>query len=603
MTRRNELGVMATAMVVALTAVLGGGFTPVQRLLLGSLLVLVWVLAALDWDGRLEKSEMLLVGFVVWGTISAVWVGAAPLASKETITAWVVALALWALSRRGDPKIAAKAGGILMIAAVVVAGAVLVAAISTGTVRVGGVFENPNLAAAFLVPLLPMGLAVLPRQLLFRIMWILLVAVAVGLTGSRAGLLALLVSAGVLLPRGRIRLAGVTVGALIAAAALAWRFFSLPDLLAWHRISIWWTVIKIWATRPLTGVGPGCLVEAAGAQRILHPDQVGRYQFVVGLSESTPLAILVQVGVVGLALALVAAGSWWLSARRSGAFDSKVLIAGSSSMITLALFHDFLTVEPVLWWWAVVLGSSEAMSRIRVESRGVAAPRSHRVVAALALGWLVAWGLLAPASARWASKPGRITTAEVKRSLRLEPWYPAPAVRRVRELSAQADPWSWVTAAEALHWAREATDLHPGLARRWADLARVHLRVLTDLGGTDHDVEMARRAFERACEFDPHLPWHWLERARLERILGRHGDAIGYVKRALTEEPNTVRGWLMLSRLELERGRVEAAHGALAEAYERIGLVDRPGLTDYEYELLAAPAHQLKALERELGDN
>jgi predicted Zn-dependent protease len=127
--------------------------------------------------------------------------------------------------------------------------------------------------------------------------------------------------------------------------------------------------------------------------------------------------------------------------------------------------------------------------------------------------------------------------------------------------------------------------------------------VLTDLGGTDHDVEVARKALERACELDPHLPWHWLERARLERVLGGHQDAIGFVRRALNEEPNTVRGWLMLGRLELERGRVGAARTALAEAAARAELVSRPGLTDYELELLAAPTAQLRALERDLGES
>ena len=601
MVRQVDFGPLAAAAAVALAAVLGGAFTPFQRMLLGLVLVLVWLLAALDWHGGYEKGEFLLVGFVLWGTISAVWAGASPLASKETITAWVVALALWMVSRRGDPRRVVMAAGILILGAVVVAGAVLIGAAATRSVRVGGVFENPNLAAAFIAPILPLGLTILGRKPWLRWSWILLVVAAVVLTGSRAGLLALVVSAGVLLPRGRVRWAGVTAVTFVAVVGLAWRFVSQPDLLAWHRISIWWTVVKIWATRPLAGVGPGCLVEAAGAERILHPDQVGRYQFVVSYSESTPLAIGVQVGAIGLILALLAAGSWWWSARRSGALESKALIAGSASMITLGLFHDFLTVEPVLWWWAVVFGCSEAMSRTRVEKPSAAAPRRLRVVAALALTWVVAWGLLAPAAARLASSTGAVTTAEVKRTLRLEPWYPDPAVRRVRGLLAQGDAWSWTAAAEALHWARKATEVQPGLARRWADLARVHLRVLTDLGGTDHDVEVARMALERACELDPHLPWHWLERARLERVLGGHQDAIGFVRRALSEEPNTVRGWLMLGRLELERGRVGAARTALARAAESAGLVNRPGLTDYERELLAVPPSQLQALERDLG--
>jgi tetratricopeptide (TPR) repeat protein len=139
------------------------------------------------------------------------------------------------------------------------------------------------------------------------------------------------------------------------------------------------------------------------------------------------------------------------------------------------------------------------------------------------------------------------------------------------------------------------------LARRWADLARVHIRVLTDLGGTEHDIEAARAALDRACALDPHLPWYWLERARLERIVGSGSESIRFVRRALDEEPNTVRAWLMLSRLELEAGRMDEARAALDEATTRAALISRRGLTDYERELLLLPESQLNFLARALA--
>ncbi len=603
MARQAELALPAAAAAVVATAVLGGGFSPVQRLGLSLLLALVWLLAAVGWQGRLQKPELLLVGLIVWGAISAVWVGAAPLASKETITAWVAAWGLWIVSRRGGVRAQAVAAWILMLGAAVVAGAVLVAAVIAASVRVGGLFENPNLAAALLVPTLPLGLMALDKQPRLRLGWIILISAAVVVTGSRAGLLAAVVVVGVLLPRGRIRLAGVVAGTSVALGALAWRFISQPDLLAWHRVSIWWTVVKIWATRPLTGVGPGCLVEAAGAERILHPEQVGRYQFVISFSESTPLAILVQAGAVGLVLAALASGSWWFCARKSGALESTALGAGLASIVTLSLFHDFLTVDPVLWWWAVVLGCLEGPPRQPIEATGPAPPMGVRAAVSLAVVWLTAWGMTAPALARWMCSGVSVTKTLVERTLRVEPWYPEPAAHRVRGLLAQEDPWTWETAAEALHWARTATRVHPGLAQRWVAMAQVHTRVLTDLGGTDHDTQAARRALERACELDPHLPWHWLERARVERILGSQDGAVRFVGRALDEEPNTVRAWLMLSRLELEQGRVESAREALAEASARATLIDRHGLTDYERELLASPRSQLESLRRELAVN
>ncbi len=126
------------------------------------------------------------------------------------------------------------------------------------------------------------------------------------------------------------------------------------------------------------------------------------------------------------------------------------------------------------------------------------------------------------------------------------------------------------------------------------------MRILSDLGGTEHDVEAARNALDRACELDPHLPWNWLERARLERILGDHRKAVQLTRQALAEEPNTVRGWLMLSRLELELGRVDAARQALAEADRRLELANRPTLSDYERELLWASEGELRSIREAL---
>jgi len=601
MTRRFEVAVPAAAAVMVLTAALGGGFFPLQKMLVGAGMIVVWIIASVEWRGRLEAPELALAGLMVWAAISAVWVGAAPLASKETVVAWVVAWTLWIISRRGGVVARAMGSRILVLGAVAIAGAIIVAAFSTMTVRTGGPFENPNVAAAFLVPILPMGMIAIGAKSRLGWGWLFVVSAALVLTGSRAGLLAAVAAAAFLLPRGRIRLFGVLTGAGLALGALTWRFVTQPDLLAWHRISIWRAVLEIWATHPLTGVGPGCLVEAAGAERILHPDQVGRYQFVVGVAESTPLAILVQLGMVGFVLAGLAAGWWWVCARESGALDLPALRAGLASVVTLSLFHDVLTIEPVLWWWAVVLGILEAMGRKVSVSAAQAPAAAPRLAGAVVVIWLTTWGILSPAWVRWIFAAGPVTPVMVERTLRAEPWYPEPAATYARELLERKDQWSWETAAEGLHWARFAVGIQPGLARRWADLGRVHTRILSDLGGTDHDVEAARWEFERACELDPHLPWHWLERARLERILGSHQNALVFVRRALVEEPNTVRGWLMLGRLELEQGRMAEARGALEEAMVRAELGVRPGLTAYERELLLAPNGQIDSLERALN--
>jgi hypothetical protein len=599
--RQTERAVAAAALVVVLTAVLGGGFLPTPRLLIGGLLACLWILAAVEWTTGPTRDEMAAAGLLVWGMVTAVWVGAAPLASKETLTTWVIAWALWCVTRRGSPGSRRVALRILAVGGATVAAAVILAAVMETSIRVGGLLDNPNVAVALLVPTLAVGLTVFEGDPQWRRwIWFLVMGAGIVLTGSRAGLLAAVVVVAVMLPRGRLRLAGIVAGSGVVMAVLAWRFISQPDLLAWHRVSIWWAVVKIWLAKPLTGVGPGCLIEAAGAERILHPDQVGRYQFVVSYAESTPLAILVQLGLVGLTLAAVALGLWWLDARRTGALEGVPFRASLASMVVLAMFHDFLTIDPVLWWWAVVVGCFDAGGLRKKGTVLTESPMGVRIVIALAMVWLTAWGMMEPALARWIFSGSEATGAQVERVLRAEPWYSEPAGERVRILIADPDPWRWTTAAEALHWARYSKSVHPGLARRWADLGRVHLRVLTDLGGTDHDIEAAEKSLDRACELDPHLPWHWLERARLARVIGDHRLALSLTHHALTQEPYTVRGWLFLSRLELELGRIDAAREALTEAESRLVLLDRPSLNDYERELLFAPPTQLESLREAL---
>lgn len=592
------------ALIVAVTAVLGGAFTPLQRTAVGVGFTLVWVLSIGRLRPRPDGSEIAALGVIAWGAVSAVLSGTAPLAAKETLVAWLVAFALWAVSRRSPASGGALGARMLVVAAAFVAAAAVVEMIATGSLRVGGVFENPNVAASMLVAALPLGLASFADRPGRRSAWVMLLVLAVVATGSRAGLLAVVVVVWVLLPPGRVRWVGVLGGAVLAAGAVAWRFATQPDLLAWHRVSIWRGVISIWSSRPILGVGPGSLVEAAGPERILHPDQVGRYQFVIGYAESTPLAVLVQVGLIGVLLACLAIGWWWVESGRRALRESVHLRACVAAVLVMALFHDFLTVEPVLWWWAVVLGLIESSVRPNRPTRDRVGTTGPAVAAGLALAWLTAWGIVTPSLARWWVPSGpEISTEQVERSFRLEPWYPVPASHRVRLLLGNPELWSPETSAEALHWARRAVAVHPGLARLWTDLGRVYIRVLVDLGGTRHDVAAARAAFRRAVELDPRLPWHWLEWARLERVLGNREDAIRLTRRALDEEPNTVRAWLMLSRLELERGRVGAARVALSEAVDRADEITRPNLTDYERELLAMPPGQLAALRRDLGED
>ena len=595
MSRSTELAAPVAAAVVVLTAVLGGGFFPLPRMVVGCALIAVWVVGAMGACGRLDRTEWLFAGLLAWGLFSAIWVGSSPLAAKETLAVWIIAFALFGICRRGSADSRHRAVAVLTVGAAVIAAGVVAEALRAG-LRVGGFLENPNIAAGLLVPTLPVGWRVLEGAPRWRWTWISLVAAGVVCTGSRAGLLATIVTVGVLLPRGRIRLTGLLSASAVATLVLVWRFVSEPDVLAWHRISIWWAVIKIWMTRPLTGVGPGSLVEAAGPERILHPDQLGRYQFVINYAESTPLAILVQVGAIGFILAVLAVGAWMITVRRSGAFESPSLVASLAGIAVLGLFHDFLTIDPVLWWWAALAGCSSDDTESVEVSHPTYQLSVMRCSAALVLIWMTLWGIVGPALARWIWHNGRPTTEQVVQTLRIEPWLSAAPAGRVGHLIADPAVWTWARAAEAVHWGRVAADVRPGAARVWADLGRVHLRVLTDLGGTDHDEVEARRSLRRACELDPHLPWHWLELARLERVLGNRDAAIDLAKRALESEPATVRGWVMLTRLFLENGELDKARSAMTEVEGFVEKSKHREYNEYERELLWVTDDTLEGL-------
>ncbi len=352
---------VGSAVAVTVAAVLGGAFFPGPRLVIGVLLaLLLGLFGSQQWRQSLAPFEWALLAMVGWGVVSATVVGMSPLASKEVLTGWVVAWCLWIAARRASPRSAAMGATVLIAAALLVVGGIGLEAFGRGDLRVGGLLENPNVAASLLVVSVPLaGLFWSGPQR----RWLVLVAIGlvggVVLTGSRAGLLAVLATGVVLLPRGRTRIVGLTIGIGATTAVLVWRFFSHPEILAWFRPAIWLAVVRLWATHPLLGVGPGGLADAAGPVRLLHESHVGQHQFLVTYAESSPLGLLVQTGLVGLGFAVVAAGLWLRQVRRDGALAFAPLGSVVVGMAVMATFHDFVNIEVV----DVVVGSRTRVHR------------------------------------------------------------------------------------------------------------------------------------------------------------------------------------------------------------------------------------------------
>jgi hypothetical protein len=403
----------------------------------------------------------------------------------------------------------------------------------------------------------------------------------------------------VVLPRGRTKFVGVLTGGLGVTAILVWRFVNQPDILAWFRPAIWSAVLRMWASRPLCGVGPGGLVDAAGAERLLHADHVGQRQFLITYAESSPLAVLVQTGLVGFLIASVAFFIWWRRAREDRQL-SRTMTAVLVAMAVISAFHDMLTVDVVLWWWALSIGLMEAHSAPLLMTAGLSRPStSRRTVVGLAFSFIVLWGVVQPAWARWIWRSGDPDQVVAMRTMRVEPWFDAPLEWRTRELLKRSQ-WSWETVAEAVAVSGRAVRVHPGAARLWSIRGMVHARVVADFGPWPDSVDGARGAFARAVELEPHQPWSLLEWARLERNLGHMDNAVKLVHQALEEEPHTVRARLFLARLELDRGEAELAREAYEAALESARLRTRVDLNPYERELLGAPAWQFRELAETL---
>ncbi len=593
----RELPTLIATAVVAVAAIFGGAFFPAPRMVIGAMLAVALGGACTLVCSRIAAEEWAPVGFIVWGVVSAVAAAAAPLAARETIVVWLISLTLWAIGRRAGEWCSRAGLAIVAAGSAIVALGVILESVGLGGIRVGGLLENPNIAAALLVVSIP-ALLILDVRKEWRLAAGIVVTVGLVMTGSRAGLLGLLVVGVVTLPRGKIRVFGLVTGGISVAAILIWRFASQPDVFAWFRPSIWSAVLRIWGSRPFAGVGPGGLLDAAGVERLLHVDHVGHRQFSIAYAESTPLAVLVQTGLVGLLIAVIAIVLWWARLRRRGA-ASVPMVAALVAMAVMGAFHDFLTADIVLWWWAVTIGLIEARAAPGVNPGSLSAISGRNFVKGLLLSYVVLWGVVEPAWARWLWRSGGAVAELVTPSIRAEPWYDTPLEWRSRDI-LRRPPWTWREAAEAVAQSARATRIHPGAAKLWSLHGTVQSRLVTDLGPWPESIRASREAFSRAVELEPHQPWAWLEWARLERNIGEIDRAIELVESGLAAEPHTVRARLFLARLELDRGRPDAAHQAYELARRSAELGSRQGLSEYERDLVTAPAWQFLAIEEAL---
>ncbi len=598
----RDWAAFVAAATVAVAAASGGAFAPTPRLLAGLAFAALAAWLAMARPGPLARHEWLGLGVVAWGAVSAVAHRGNPLAAKELLATWLVAWLVWVAARRADDEAWRAARLVVSCAAAVVAAAVVLECLGAGRLRMGGMYANPNVAAALLVPAATVAWGILGRD---RRGWcapvVVLLVAGVIATGSRAGLLALVVAVWLAFPSGRARTVGGLAAAAGTAALLAWRFAAHPDSLAWHRLEIWRALWQLVEAHPVLGVGPGWLEDATGVVRIAHEGAIARYRHIIGSAESSPLGLLVRTGWVGLGVAMWSAAAWLRLALKGGLGRDRAARACVAAVAVLAAFHDVLDQGVVLWWWALLVGMAVRAPAASSAARDTfPVPVAARAGVALATAGLVLWGMVQPAHARWLwwSRPS--SSGLARQTLRAEPWFAEAARWRTRDLLRRQE-WSWEEAAEAMAWSRRSTGLHSASAGAWSESGLVNARIVEQLGTWPDVVAGAREGFRRATTLEPHLPWHWLRWAQLERTLGRLAEASELAARSVEEEPEFVRGWLFLARVEMDLGDGTAARNALERAREASQRARWRLLSEYERDLVELPGWQAAQLQRELG--
>ena len=583
-----DLRAVGAGLVIAVVGAFGEiGWLSVY---LGAGLALTVVAMAVSSDPRFkfEFFEKVWWAVVGWGALAAVLRSGDVSASKATLASWSGALVIWAVMARSG-----KRGRRVVLSILVWGGLFLGVSLAVGLWEIPRLIANDNITVALIVSVIPL---VSGR---FRSPWtkgavVAVMSASVFFTGSRAGILAVLVVAILFWSKGWVRPRVVAFVVACGGAAVAWRLLFRPDSLAWYRWRIWGALLESVGDRPLFGIGAGGVAEAMGPYRLEHVTEIGRWGHVIGAAESMPLGLAVRIGLPALLLAVVALGLWMYNNRRPVPETTAAL----GAIITMGLFHDFLSEPAVLWWWAAVVG----LVTIRCPQasgcdRGDR--KLARLFATLAVGGVAAWALVQPAWGQWLWWHQGPSEAVVTAAVRAEPWFSRPMEWRVEDLLAE-EQWTWSQASEALEWSHRNLEIQPGSAQAWSRHGRVNARIVAEFGAWPTTVENARQAFRQASFLEPCLPWHPFEQALMERGLGNPGEARRLVAASVNAEPLFVRGWLLLARLELDEGHFEAGRRALDRGLAARNVDPSRVSAGYHRDLLRCPVWQVDALEEAL---
>jgi len=520
---RGHTVVMTLAVLAWLAHIIGGilrGAIPLPR---------PWVVAP----------AAAVVLFAAVSTISSVNKNASILFALQLATG---ALLFCLVAVAGNSRARRWAAGALVVSGCLVAALgvreyLLQRALGGQVWRAFGLFFNPNLLAGFLAIVIPLAFAAIAVQKrawrLAAVLAALIMVLAVILTGSRGGWLALLAgvlilfaAAGVALGRARLGLIGAS-GAVLAAAVLA---IALPPLRARlatafagqehvFRVLTWRATLRIAAAYPALGSGPGTFefvfpqYAIAGFTRMAHQNC---------------LQVLAENGPPGLAafLWLMALGAV-MSARalRRGELPDRLTAAACLAGIGASIAHGFIDytwfvggIAATVW---LLAGIGAGLSASPAADMAVAVPRSRRVlVAAAAVAAAVAL-VFVPVCAAIAENYA--LTGD--KALRAADRFQAEANLRSAVAWDPLDGTYWqllgvaVGGSEGIKCLRRAAALQPTAAQPHAWLGRMFLY--------QKRLDAARKEFQAAIRLNPNYTGAWLELAGISLAQGRRRDAEG----------------------------------------------------------------------------
>lgn len=468
--------------------------------------------------------------------------------------------------------------------------------LTIGTSRPHGSFSNPMFLSEFLaVAALFFASGLLGewgKSGRRRIAWggaaVVFLAGALSLTGSRGVVVALVPALMVLV----VSHFGVSRGAkaflllLPALVVLGWhsmsRFFG-PDVYNYGRWVLWRSALRVFESQPF-GVGLGGYKYHWFSTQEPFPAAFRHFAKSAVTAHNEYLEVLTGLGFPGLLLFLaVLLLPLWYAARgwKGVPEDRRWMAAGAVAGLVLtgtnALFNFNLHEFGVVFTDALLLGIlwaslPDSATGKRFEMPSVLSKAAAVLVVLLGLA---SASLLAGAmtylrgealvrAKEYPSAEKAFRTASLLDPFRatIPDALSALEYRRYVAANRAKDPRALQLLISSIRWQENARRLCPmeqGFHYRLANLFfEKYLR-----GGEKRDLESALATTEELLKINPYLVEALWNRAQAFAFLGRAGDTVGALERAVSVEPNFCRGYAKLA--ELSRGKDEPQAAAWAD--------------------------------------